>query len=62
MPKEIKIILRNIAELHLQEFSMNPPPHLAGDESFKRKMYKKFCQLRLNLLIKISYIPDFENV
>ena len=35
--------------------------HLAGDRRFK-KMYKEVCQFRLNLLIKISYIPDFENV
>ena len=34
--------------------------HLAGDGSFKKKKFKEFCQFRLNLLIKISYIPDFE--
>ena len=26
-----------------------------------RKKFKKHCQFRLNLLIKISYIPDIEN-
>ena len=35
--------------------------HLAGDGSFKKKKFKEFCQFRLNLLIKICYIPDFEN-
>ena len=29
--------------------------YLAGEK------FKEFCQIRLNLLIKISYIPDFEN-
>ena len=36
-------------------------PHLAGDGSFReRKKFKEFCQFRLNLLIKISYIPDLK--
>ena len=35
--------------------------HLAGDVSLKKKMHKEFCPLRFKLLIKISYIPDFEN-
>ena len=35
--------------------------HLAGDGSFRGEKSKEFCQLRLNLLIKISYISDFEN-
>ena len=35
--------------------------NLAGDGSFHLK-YIEFCQFRLNLLRKISYIPDFENV
>ena len=35
--------------------------HLAGDGSFFKKKFKEFCQFRFNLLIKISYIPDFKN-
>ena len=32
-----------------------------GDCSLKNKKCKEFCQLKLNLPIMISYIPDFEN-
>ena len=35
--------------------------HLARDGGFREKKFKKFCQFRLNILIKISYIPDFKN-
>ena len=35
--------------------------HLAGNGCLK-KMFKEFCQFRLNLPIKISYISDFEDV
>ena len=35
--------------------------HLAGDGSFRKNKFKEFCQFRLNLLIKISYIPDLKN-
>ena len=35
--------------------------HPAGDGSLKKKV-QEFYQFRLNLLIKISYIPDFEKV
>ena len=31
--------------------------HIARDGS-----YIEFCQFRLNILLKISHIPDFENV
>ena len=33
--------------------------HLAGDGSFREKKSSEFCQFRLNLLIKISYISNF---
>jgi hypothetical protein len=37
--------------------------HLAGDGSFREKTFKEFCQFRNNQLIyKISYKLDFENV
>ena len=35
--------------------------HLAGDGSLNKKRFKEFCQFRLNLLIKMSCIPDFKN-
>ena len=35
---------------------------LAGDGSFRKKKFKEICKLRLNLPIKISYIPDFEKI
>ena len=27
---------------------------------YEKKMFKEFGQFRLNILLKISYIPDFE--
>ena len=47
--------------LHAKEI-MNEYAHLAGDKYFYFKCTNIFCQFRLNLLIKISFIPDFENV
>ena len=38
---------------------LNTP--IAGDGSFReRKKFKEFCEFRLNLLIKISHIPDLK--
>ena len=42
------------------DLTLRAATHLAGDGSLKNKKLKEFCQFNLNLLIKISYIPDFK--
>ena len=44
----------------LCEQNSNGSAHLAGAGSFRIKKFKEFCQFRLNLLIKISNIPDLK--
>ena len=59
-PEHRQFIWREIAKLRHWSIT-NKDTHLAGDGSFKKKKFKEFCQIRFNLLIKISHIPDFEN-
>ena len=37
-------------------------PHLAGNANFREKNVQRVLSIQANLLIKISYNPDFENV
>ena len=54
-------ILRVILRLTKICFVLQHIPHLAGDDSFTfREKFKELCQFRLELLVKIYYIPDFK--
>jgi hypothetical protein len=49
------------AALNVEKLFFSAWSQLAGDGSFREKKFKEICQLRINLPIKIPYIPDFEN-